>query len=261
MSELSLNYLGRFDMIILATDFGIEGPYIGQMKIAIAAEAPHVPVVDLITDLPTGTPRSASYLLAAYSAFLPKKSICICVVDPGVGSDRRALCLDISGNLFIGPDNGLFEILVRRQKNLPKAYEVIWRPKTLSASFHGRDIFSPIAARLAKGERLTNGSLFQMIDLESIRHQNWADDLSEIAHIDHYGNAITGLRASTLANDQGLGFGEYRAPRGTTFSSVLPGAVLCYENSNGLMEIAINQGRASDELNLCIGDYVKPIWL
>ena len=126
-------------MIVLATDFGVKGPYTGQMESVILAGVPEIPVVNLFSDLPPGNPRLASYLLAAYTTHFPVGSIFICVVDPGVGTSRRALCVEIAGNWFVGPDNGLFEILIRRQEELPRTYEIIWRPEVLSASFHGRE--------------------------------------------------------------------------------------------------------------------------
>ena len=245
-------------MIVLATDFGLDGPYTGQMKAAILAQAPNVPVIDLFADLPAGNSRADAYLLAAYTSHLPTECVLVCVVDPGVGSARRALALKSSVRWNIGPDNGLFEMVIRRGQASVEVHEITWRPVALSASFHGRDIFAPIAARIALGDRPENNPHFCHIDLKSVRRTDWPDDLPEIVYLDHFGNAITGLRADCFSCETGLQTGIYRAQRAMTFSSVSPGEVFCYENSNGLMEIAISQGIAGAKLGLCIGDTVTP---
>ena len=246
-------------MIVLATDFGLHGPYTGQMRAVIMAQAPNVPVIDLFADLPPGNSRAAAYLLAAYTSHLPTASVLVCVVDPGVGSSRRALVLKSNERWYIGPDNGLFEIVIRRGPASSEVYEITWRPAHLSASFHGRDIFAPIAARMALGENPKDNPDFRHLALDSVRRTDWPDDLPEIVYLDHFGNAITGLRADFLSCQAGLHIDSYRALRAKTFSSVSPGEVFCYENSNGLMEIAINQGNAGAKLGLRVGDTVTPI--
>lgn len=245
-------------MIVLATDFGLAGPYTGQMKAALASGAPGVPVLDLFADLPSADPRAAAYLLAAYDDYFPHGAVFLCVVDPGVGSARRALCLQADGQWYVGPDNGLFDIVVRRAAGLADVFGILWKPERVSASFHGRDLFAPIAARLAAGEDPRASVDFQPLDSAIVRQDDWPDDLPEVVYIDHYGNVLTGLRAAVLGADAGLSFGGRNAPRAETFSSVSPGEVFCYENSNGLMEIAINQGNAAVELGLRIGDAVLP---
>ena len=244
-------------MIVLASDFGLNGPYTGQMKAVLLANAPGIPSVDLFADLPPANPRSSSYLLAAYTTHFPSGTVFLCIVDPGVGSSRRLVCANVGGSWFVGPDNGLFELLIRRQNTLPKTYEIIWRPQSISASFHGRDIFAPIAAKLAVGETpVADDKIFDTIEPESIRRRDWPDDLYEVIYIDDYGNAVTGVRAETLSAEEGLELGQLNVARGFTFSSVMKGELFCYENSNGLMEIAINQGHASSELGLRLGDPV-----
>ena len=223
------------------------------------ARAPNIPVIDLFADLPLGNPRAAAYLLAAYTSHLPTSCVLVCLVDPGVGSSRRALVLKLDEHWYVGPDNGLFEMVIRRGQAAPEVYEITWCPAHLSASFHGRDVFAPIAARIALGENPKDNPDFRHVDLESVRRTDWPDDLPEIVYLDHFGNAITGLRADFLSCQAGLHIDSYRALRAMTFSSVSPGEVFCYENSNGLMEIAINQGSAEAKLGLRVGDTVTPI--
>src|SRR5437660_11357155 len=101
-------------MIVLFTDFGLAGPYTGQVNAVLHETAPGVPVVSLFADAPSGRPKASAYLLAAYAAWFPPGTVFLCVVDPGVGSDRRAVVADADGRLYVGPDNGLFELVLRR---------------------------------------------------------------------------------------------------------------------------------------------------
>ena len=150
------------------------------MKAAILAQTPDVLVIDLFAVLPANNPWAAAYLLAAYTAHLPTECVLVCVVDLSVGSARRALALKFSGRWYIGPDNGLFEMVIRRGQASVEVHEITWRPAALSASFHGRDIFAPIAARIALGDRPENNPHFCNFDLKSVRRTDWPDDLLEI---------------------------------------------------------------------------------
>ena len=137
-------------MIVLCTDFGLEGPYTGQVKAVLARAAPAVPVIDLFADLPAFRPQLAAYLLAAYGEAFVAGDVILAVVDPGVGGARAALAIEADGRWYVGPDNGLFEIVLRRA-HAARCWRIEWRPAALSATFHGRDLFAPVAARLALG--------------------------------------------------------------------------------------------------------------
>ena len=176
-------------MIVLFTDFGVEGPYTGQMTAVLLQSAPALPIVSLFADLPPGQPKPAAYLLAAYARWFAAGTVFVCVVDPGVGSDRGALIVEADGRCYVGPDNGLFEIVLRRASR-NRVWQIAWQPPALSASFHGRDLFAPVAARLARGE--TPDSLGRQT--QAIPQPGWPDDLAEIVYIDRYGNGMTGLR-------------------------------------------------------------------
>jgi len=145
-------------MIVLFTDFGLEGPYTGQVAAVLQQEAPAVPVISLFADLPPGEAKPAAYLLAAYAKWFPTGTVLLCVVDPGVGSDRRALTVEADGRLYVGPDNGLFEIVLRRAAHAG-IWQITWRPAALSASFHGRDLFAPaVCSRRSMPNRSVNSS-------------------------------------------------------------------------------------------------------
>ncbi len=239
-------------MIILFTDFGLTGPYTGQMKAVLRREAPQVDIIDLFADAPAFDPRAAAYLLAAYTMEFPRGSVFLCVVDPGVGGTRMPVVVSADGRWFVGPENGLFEIVIRRATGRVRWWHITRRPERLSATFHGRDLFAPAAARLAR----YGAPEGQEHPIEDIRRHDWPDDLWEIVYVDVFGNAITGVRASSLANDAELVVGRTLIQRAETFSNVSEGHVFWYENSTGLVEIAANRRRASQLLGLRIGSAV-----
>ncbi|MFI4986344.1 MAG: S-adenosyl-l-methionine hydroxide adenosyltransferase family protein [Alphaproteobacteria bacterium] len=248
-------------MIVLFTDFGAGGPYLGQVKAVLYAAAPSVPLIDLLADAPAHDPMSAAYLLAAYASEFPPGTVFYAVVDPGVGGPRRAIIVEIEGRWYTGPDNGLFEPLMRRAGHV-RAWEVTWRPARLSASFHGRDLFAPLAARLALGEHPWDKPKWheepwaETLAAEEVRRPEWPDELSRIVYCDHFGNAVTGMRAASLPKDAALEIDGLRVVRARTFGDVPQGTPCWYENANGLAEIAVNQGRADRLPGVAIGSPV-----
>jgi len=244
-------------MIVLFTDFGLAGPYTGQVNAVLQRDAPGVPIIQLFADAPAGHPKPAGYLLAAYATWFPAATIFLCVVDPGVGGDRRALIVEADDRLYVGPDNGLFELVRRRAAAAPRCWEIAWRPPFLSASFHGRDLFAPVAARLARGE--APPSLAQ--PAAATEYRDWPDDLGEIVYIDHYGNALTGLRGANLPESATIVTGGIRGEtraigHAAVFSAAAPGTAFWYVNSNGLVEIAVSAGRADQALGLAVASPV-----
>ncbi len=240
-------------MIVLFTDFGLDGPYVGQMKAVLHGEAPGVTLIDLMADAPAFDAKAAAYLLAAYAPTFPAGCVFLTVIDPGVGGSRLPLVVEADGRWFVGPDNGLLAPTARRAETA-RAWQVTWRPDRLSASFHGRDLFAPVAARLARGEE-PPGSPYPIAKMAGA---GWPDDLHEIVYLDRFGNAVTGLRAAGLPKDAALVVAGHRLERARTFSAVAPGVAFWYENANGLAEIAVNQGRADQLLGLKPGDMVVP---
>ena len=239
-------------MIVLFTDFGPGGPYTGQMKAVLAREAPNTPVIDLMEDAPSFDPRSSSYLLAALAPAFPAGAVFVCVVDPGVGGDRAPLALHADGRWYVGPDNGLLAIAARRAA-APRWFAPTWRPAVLSASFHGRDLFAPLAARLFRSGQTPGPAR----DAAQVAGAGWPDDLPRIVYVDPYGNAMTGLRAAALPAGAALAAGGRRFPQGRTFCDAPPGGAFWYENANGLAEIAVNRGRADRMLGLRVGAAVR----
>jgi hypothetical protein len=241
-------------MIALFTDFGLAGPYTGQVKAVLARQAPGVPVVDLFSDLPAGEAKFAAYLLAAYDRWFPPPIVFLAVVDPGVGSARRPVVVEADGRFYVGPENGLFELVLRRA-HTARAWEIEWRPQTLSASFHGRDLFAPVAARLS----IRGADEESLRATELARMPDWPDDLPAIVYLDNYGNALTGMRAAAVPPSARLASGGRVLHHARTFAEVPEGQAFWYENANGLAEIAVNRGSAGVVLGLAVGSPVEII--
>jgi S-adenosylmethionine hydrolase len=239
-------------MILLFTDFGRGGPYLGQMRLSVERHAPGVPVIELMSDLTPCNPRAAAYVLASLAPEIPPGSVLLGVVDPGVGTDsRRPVVMRAADRWYVGPSNGLFSI-VAQQHPPTQVWEISWRPLRLSDSFHGRDLFAPVAAMLARGEEVPG----EPVDVAAIGPQDWPDDLAEIIYMDEFGNAMTGIRASTLDADRRLRLDGREIAPARTFGEVAPGEPFWYANSCGLAEIAVNQGSAREQFGLSVGDSI-----
>ena len=238
-------------MILLFTDFGNSGPYQAQMSAQLRLAGYDGDIFPLFSDAPVFNPQAAGCLLAAYKNDFPKDSLFLSVVDPGVGSERRPLALRASGRWFVGPDNGLFEKLVLEDPDA-EIFEIIWRPEALSASFHGRDLFAPVAANILAGHA---SDKLRPLDRSEILTADSRVDLEEVIYIDHYGNAMTGIRGCDAY--RGLRIRGQDLIFSRTFSDVPVGDPLVYINANGLLEIAVNQGRADQYFDLQIGTSVS----
>ena len=234
--------------IALVTDFG-PGVYVGQLIGRLSALVPGLPAIDLVHDLPPFRADLAAYLLPALTRDMPDGTLYLAVVDPGVGGERAGLVVAAGGDLFVGPDNGLLSLVARRTPGA-RAWRLGWQPPGVSNSFHGRDWFAPAAARLSRGEPLGLAELA----LTNLVGADWPDTLAAVVYCDSYGNLMTGLPASALAPETEILAGGLRLRRGRTFCELPVGAGFWYENALGLVELAVNQGRADRVLGLGPGD-------
>jgi len=240
-------------MLVLYDDFGWEGPYVGQVKAVLAHLAPGIPVLDLMHDAPAFEPRASGYLLAALLPEMPPGCTVFAVIDPGVGSARRSVVLEADGRLLVAPHNGLLDPVARRAHK-HRFWEISWQPKEISASFHGRDLFAPVAAKLAMGQSPEMAGCVPLT--HSVR--DVPADWPRVIYVDHFGNLVTGIRARQMRRNRNLVVAGYVIRPARTFSDVAPGEAFWYENSNGLVEIAVNQGYADEELEIDIGEFIEP---
>ncbi len=241
-------------MIFLFTDYG-SGPYQGQLESAVRRHRPDARIIHLCTNAPRCNPRAAAYLLSACCAYrLPAEALLIGIVDPGVGTwEDPPLVLRLEQRWYVGPDNGLFDILRRRDRQ--QAWHPAWRPDNISPSFHGRDLYAPLAARILDGWRPPE------TERAPARHEQrrWPDELPEIIYLDHFGNALSGLQARHYSKVQRFLAGNRILRYADTFGGAQPGAAFWHTNSAGLVEFSVNQGSAAATLALEIGAPVTPL--
>jgi S-adenosylmethionine hydrolase len=197
----------RQSLITLLTDFGTLDYFVGAMKGVILSSNPTATIVDITHDLPPQDIHAAAFnLLAAYKEF-PSGTIHVAVVDPGVGSSRRPIFIECAEQMFVGPDNGVFSWICEREGSFLARHltneDFFTHP--MSATFHGRDVFAPVAAALSQGIAAEEfGPVIEdLIKLESLTPKTISDGTLEAAviHIDRFGNCITNLTTEHLADD------------------------------------------------------------
>ncbi|MBD3166252.1 hypothetical protein GF324_06620 [bacterium] len=245
-------------MVVYLTDFGLADDYVGQMHLNLLRLAPGVRPIDLCHTVPPGDIRSAAFLLKHDAGRLPDGAVVVCVVDPGVGTSREIIALQSERNVFMAPDNGLLSPLRRTftSSNLYRATLKGSSDPSISRTFHGRDLFTPLAADLAVNP-MSLAEKFEAIDtLEDccIDPEASGSDLkAEVMWIDRFGNLVTNLPAadmrkrSVYVNDRSL-------RRVQTFSEGREGEFVWLEGSRGTVEIVINSASAADISGLSLHD-------
>ena len=258
-------------IVALLTDFGLSDSYVGIMKSVIAGIAPGTTLIDLSHDIPPQGVRAGAFALGAAWPYLPAGTVICAVVDPGVGSERRALAIEVDRGdsllRLVCPDNGLgsaiFEggtvsgavTLDRPEFHLPRA----------SATFHGRDLFAPVAAHLAAGRSLNE--VGQPLAVSTLIRLTWPQPRpdgdgwrAEIVHVDHFGNLITNLTQLQLGSGQRWTVrlpDGFNAPLALTFAAVESGQAVAYWGSSRFLEVAVRNGSAGDVFDLGVGDSLK----
>jgi hypothetical protein len=237
--------------VALLTDFGLSDPYVGVMKGVLATHAPGVPVIDVTHGVPPQDVRVGALFLDAAWPWFPTGTVFVCVVDPGVGTSRRPIVAAAADRLFVGPDNGLFSLLPARRT---RAITAPWGLPQRSRTFHGRDLFAPVAARLATGAAFDDvGPLVD--DALNLSIPAPRGDEGEVLYVDHYGNAVTnlpGIDAGVLV----LGTGE-RVPIVRAYGDRAAGEALALTGSTGRLEVAVRDGSAAGRFGLHQGSPVR----
>ena len=235
-------------MIYLFTDFGYQGPYVGEVHAVLKRQLPQMPIIDLMHDAPAFNPKASSCLLAALAQRFQPGDVCLAVIDPGVGMlERRALFIEADGIGYCGPDNGLFSQITRRATQV-SCHEIEWYPAELSNSFHGRDVFAPAVVDVILHAKLPKKSL----PVDQLHGRDWPAESYSVIYFDQFGNVVTGIRGSSLTPDVLLQVKETTIQYGRTFAAVPEGQLFWYDNSMGLVEIAVNQGSAREKLAISL---------
>jgi S-adenosyl-L-methionine hydrolase (adenosine-forming) len=235
-------------VITLLTDFGLADTYVGQVKGAMLAIAPAATLVDLTHAVPPQDIRAGAFLLWSAVEVFAAGTLHLAVVDPGVGSSRRAIALRAQrGDVFVGPDNGLLVPAAMRLGGIQHAVELTqeryWRPSP-SSTFHGRDIFGPVVAHLATGVPLE--AVGQPIsDLAHLALPEPRGLQGEVLHIDAYGNLVTNLPAQRLPARFRLTILGHTAEQAPNYQAVRPGELLALPGSAGLLEVSARDANAA----------------
>ncbi len=252
--------------ITLTTDFGLIDPYVGIMKGVISNIYPYAKVVDISHSISPQNILHANWVLGRSYHYFPKGTIHVCITDPGVGSTRKAVLIETKNYIFIGPDNGSFTLALEKEEII-SAIELTekkyWLPHNTSRTFHGRDIFSPIAAHVAKGEKLTEfGVPINKDELTkseiSSAIVNGKNCIGQIQYIDHFGNLITNINENLLPEKihgkmKGIDFKGLQS----SYAESEPGKLCGIIGSHGYLELFIYKGNAAKLISAKVGDKIE----
>ncbi|MEM4505185.1 MAG: SAM-dependent chlorinase/fluorinase [Candidatus Bathyarchaeia archaeon] len=255
-------------IITLITDFGLIDPYVAEMKAVILGINPEAKIVDITHNIEKFNIRMAAYILSAAAPFFPQNTVHVAVVDPGVGTQRKPILIETKHGFFIGPDNGIL-VLAAKKQGIKHVYEISnprFMMKKVSQTFHGRDIFAPVAAYLSKGVPPSSfGQEIRKIVAPKFAKIIRRDDtlLGEVLHVDSFGNIITNITAKELKwlGVRGEIIVELKGARLAlrlcrAYAEVEPGKPLAIIGSHDFLEISINQGNAAEAFKVKAGDRI-----
>ncbi|MBI2537081.1 MAG: SAM-dependent chlorinase/fluorinase [Gemmatimonadetes bacterium] len=243
-------------IVTLLTDFGLADSYVAEMKAAILSEGTDIRLVDISHQVPPGDIRAAQYLLGRAWGRFPVGTVHVVVVDPGVGSARRAIAVHHQGHFFTGPDNGVLTPVLHDAEVVELRI-----PRDASPTFQGRDVFAPAAARLAEGERLAGlgPSLSHPVRLPvpTPRRENGVVE-GEVIYVDRFGTLIANIPGDWVRGAKGIEVaGKPVGAPHRTFADVQSGAFVGFIGSDGLLEIAVRDGSAATKLGAGVGAEVR----
>ncbi len=257
--------MSRARTVALLTDFGLRDHYVGAMKAVIKNINQKAQIIDISHHIPPQDIYEGAFTLYAAYKYFPEGTIFIAVVDPGVGTRRRIACVQTPKYTFLAPDNGLLSLVLRKEKAL-LAVEVT-NPKYflphISTTFHGRDIFAPVAGHISKGLKpIKLGKKIDDLYTSSFPNPVIGEKgvlAGEVIHIDHFGNLITNIEhawASLL--ESGLSSIYIKERQITnlsrTYQEGQAGELLALFGSSGHLEVSVNMGSAREVLGCCKGD-------
>jgi S-adenosylmethionine hydrolase len=253
-------------MITLTSDFGLKDPYVAEMKGVILTINPKATLIDITHDIEKFNIRMAAFMLASAAQYFPEDTVHLAVVDPGVGTQRRAILIQTKKGFFVGPDNGIL-ILAAQSQGIEHVYQLT-NPKfmlpKISSTFHGRDIFAPAAAHLEKGVKPIEfgPEINDPIKPEFAKVKRGNGSLiGEVMHIDGFGNIITNINEKMVQNyakkvNVELPNISLILTFGKAFAQAKPKEPIVLIGSHGFMEIALNQGSAAEKFHAKAGDKI-----
>ncbi|HZS56714.1 MAG TPA: SAM-dependent chlorinase/fluorinase [Bryobacteraceae bacterium] len=251
-------------IITLTTDFGLSDHYVGTIKGVILTRCPNATIVDITHELPPFSILAGAYAISQTASFFPAGTIHVIVVDPGVGTERKAVLAEASNQFFVAPDNGLLTLILNRDKRAV-VREITNRSLWLdspSQTFHGRDVFSPVAAFLASGKAkpedvgpvLDHPERFRDISPRQVQPGVWE---GVVLSADRFGNLITNFLSSTSGTTFILDVNRHKVNRfHKTFGEASTGILFAYHGSSGFVEVGMNQQSAADALGVSPGDRI-----
>jgi S-adenosylmethionine hydrolase len=254
-------------VITLTTDFGTQDWFVGTMKGVILGIQPRAIIVDLTHEIPPGDVRGGAFALAASHRFFPKGTVHVAIVDPGVGSRRRAIAVRTANCFFVGPDNGVLSLALTREKikSIHRLENEKFFLQAVSRTFHGRDIFAPVAAHLSRGVAIAEFGPelkdFVRLDWPRVQVRDRCIE-GEIVYVDRFGNLITNIDAGSLGilGDKPCEVfaGSKRLCATAPFYGAVPvGRPLAVTGSTGFLEIAVRGASAADHFRLGVGGKVS----
>jgi S-adenosylmethionine hydrolase len=256
-------------ILTLTTDFGAAAPYAAAMKGVILALNPTARLVDLTHQVPPQDVRHAAFFLAAAVPWFPPEALHVVVVDPGVGGERAILYVEVDGRRLLVPDNGCWTLLPAgggAPRVIRLAEPRFWR-QPVSATFHGRDVFAPVAARLSLGARPEElgPPVTEWVRLDVPAPRPVMNGIAgEVVFIDDFGNIITNIRADWRQGPDELVIGKAALTKGfrwvRTYAEAPAGTLDARATSVGLFEVAVVQGSAARRLGAAVGDAVTVGW-
>jgi hypothetical protein len=254
-------------LITLTTDFGTQDWFVGTIKGVILGIASRAVIVDITHEIPAGDIRAGAFALAASCHFFPKGTVHVAVVDPGVGGARKAIAVQTANYFFVGPDNGVLSWALAKEKikSVRRLENANYLLRPVSRTFHGRDIFAPVAAHLAGG--LPVGKLGpaqkDFVKLPWPRPRVQPNRIEgEVVFIDRFGNAITNIANADLSTPNHLKIflgHKPLCPVKHFYQSVPAGQAAAVPGSSGFLEIAVNGGSAAKRFGLKTGDRVSVV--
>jgi S-adenosyl-L-methionine hydrolase (adenosine-forming) len=253
-------------MITLTSDFGLRDPYVAEMKGVILTINPKAYIIDITHEVEKFSVRMGAFMLASAAPYFPKGTIHLAVVDPGVGTERRAILIQTKQSFFVGPDNGVL-MLAAQNQDIEHVFQIT-NPKfiltSVSSTFHGRDVFAPAAAHLDIGVNILafGPEISDAVKPEfTILQPRNGSLIGEVLHVDIFGNIVTNIPQKEITQSKkiqvkfqnlslNLNFGK-------TYNQAKPKEAIALIGSHGFLEIALNQASASERFNVKTGDKIE----